>query len=321
MSKKYVWLKLKDDFFQQKAIKKLRKIAGGDTYTIIYLKLQLLSLKNEGKLFYEGVEENFAGEMALTIDEDVENVKITLLFLEKNNLLEKFSSEEYFLPKVAESIGTETAAAERMRKMRNLKSVKAIEVKEKERNNVTPKRNNVTRELRDVTNCYTEKEEEEDIEIEKDIEITNSKLAYSLKSVSPKSKRIDCRVDKSTSTVSVAANIIKFLNEKAGKSFRTNNSANLRIINARLKEGYTEEDFKLVIDTKVSEWKGDSKMNAYLRPSTLFSPTNFENYLVLAKNNPKESIEAMLEKIQKEKENKAKDVNNSLRKRNRVRTF
>ena len=40
--KKYYWLKLKEGFFEQKIIKKLRKIAGGDTYVIIYLKMQLL---------------------------------------------------------------------------------------------------------------------------------------------------------------------------------------------------------------------------------------------------------------------------------------
>ena len=95
MAKKYVWLKLKDDFFQQRPIKKLRKIAGGDTYTIIYLKLQLLSLKDEGKLFYEGVEDDFMEEMALAIDEDVENLKVTIMFLEKNGLLETISEDEY----------------------------------------------------------------------------------------------------------------------------------------------------------------------------------------------------------------------------------
>ena len=49
-NKKYYWLKLMNDFFTQPRIKKLRKIAGGDTYTIIYLKLQLLSLKTNGVL-------------------------------------------------------------------------------------------------------------------------------------------------------------------------------------------------------------------------------------------------------------------------------
>ena len=177
MAKKYVWLKLKKDFFQQRAIKKLRKIAGGDTYTIIYLKLQLLSLDDEGKLFYEGVEENFAEEMALAIDEDPDNVKVVLMFLEKNGLLESVTENEFVLPETVDSIGSETAAAERMRKMRNTKNKEKIELKEKECNSVTPMLQPVTSELQEVTdelssviNCYTEKEEEK--EKEKDIDTT-----------------------------------------------------------------------------------------------------------------------------------------------------
>lgn len=171
MAKKYVWLKLKKDFFQQRAIKKLRKIAGGDTYTIIYLKLQLLSLDDEGKLFYEGVEENFAEEMALAIDEDPDNVKVVLMFLEKNGLLESVTENEFVLPETVDSIGSETAAAERMRKMRNTKNKEKIELKEKECNSVTPMLQPVTSELQEVTdelssvtNCYTEKEKEKEID-------------------------------------------------------------------------------------------------------------------------------------------------------------
>ena len=164
MAKKYVWLKLKKDFFQQRAIKKLRKIAGGDTYTIIYLKLQLLSLDDEGKLFYEGVEENFAEEMALALDEDPENVKVVLMFLEKNGLLETVTENEFVLPETVDCIGSETAAAERMRKMRNTKNKEKIELKEKERNEVTPMLQDVTEELQTVTNCYTEKEKEKEEE-------------------------------------------------------------------------------------------------------------------------------------------------------------
>lgn len=78
MKKKYYWLKLKSDFFTSRAMKKLRKIAGGDTYTVIYLKLQLLSLKDEGLLYYEGVEPTFYEEMALALDEDTENIKNTI---------------------------------------------------------------------------------------------------------------------------------------------------------------------------------------------------------------------------------------------------
>lgn len=118
MAKRYFWLKLKDDFFRQKEIKKLRKIAGGDTFTIIYLKIQLLSLKDNGKLFYEGVEDNFAEELALEIDEDVDNVQVTLNYLIRHGLLEEINQDEYVLPQTMSAIGSESASAERVRKSR-----------------------------------------------------------------------------------------------------------------------------------------------------------------------------------------------------------
>ena len=55
-AKKYYWLKLKDDFFRTRAIKKLRHVVNGDTFTIIYLKMQLLSIKNDGVISFEGTE-------------------------------------------------------------------------------------------------------------------------------------------------------------------------------------------------------------------------------------------------------------------------
>ena len=38
------------------------------------------------------------------------------------------------------------------------------------------------------------------------------------------------------------------------------------------------EDFKKVIDWKVSQWTGNKEMEKYLRPETLFG-TKFEGYL------------------------------------------
>lgn len=77
----------------------------------------------------------------------------------------------------------------------------------------------------------------------------------------------------------VASSVIDYLNLKAGKRFKTKSSTSLKFINGRLREGYTLEDFKCVIDTKTSQWLNDPQFNNYLRPSTLFNPTNFENYL------------------------------------------
>ena len=154
MSKRYYWLKLKEDFFEQRVIKKLRKIAGGDTYTIIYLKLQLLAMKNDGKLVFENVEEDFASEMALELDEDVENVKVTLMYLEKNNLIETISNEEYFLPEVLAVTGSETASAIRVREHREKK--KALQCN----NNVITKKQDV---IKVKQECSVEKEKEKEI--------------------------------------------------------------------------------------------------------------------------------------------------------------
>lgn len=121
MAKRYYWLKLKADWFSDKRIKKLRSIAGGDTHTIIYLKMMLLSLKDEGKLYFEGVEDSFASEIALALDEDAENVKLTLAFLQRHGLIEICDDDEYQLTEVPTIIGSETASAMRVREHRERK--------------------------------------------------------------------------------------------------------------------------------------------------------------------------------------------------------
>ena len=118
MPKRYYWLKLPEDWFRQKPIKKLRRIAGGDTYTIIYLKMLLVSLKQGGKIYFEGVENAFYEELALDLDEDPENVQITIKYLLTQGLMELVSESEYNLPEALDMTGSEGAGARRMRKLR-----------------------------------------------------------------------------------------------------------------------------------------------------------------------------------------------------------
>lgn len=113
--KRYYWLKLKDDFFTSKRIKKLRHMAGGDTYTIIYLKMQLLSLRTDGVLRWSGLEDKFADELALDLDEKPEDVEVTLMYLLNVGLAETTDNVTYFLPWVLENTGSETASTQRWR--------------------------------------------------------------------------------------------------------------------------------------------------------------------------------------------------------------
>lgn len=160
--KKYYWLKLKENFFNSKEVKKLRKIAGGDTFTIIYLKMQLISIKSGGLIKFEKTEEDLAEQLSIELDEDYDNVKITLSFLAANKLIEDIENDEFLLPKVPPLIGSETDAAERMRNMRN--------------------RNKVTAELQAVTQSKRKEIEKRDNikEIEKEEETEAMKQAYRL---------------------------------------------------------------------------------------------------------------------------------------------
>lgn len=121
-NKRYYWIQLTQDFFKSKEMKLLRKIAGGDTHTIIYLKMMLISLEDGGCIYYDGLADNLAEEIALMIDENVEDIKITLLFLESKGLLTRKSDRDYFLEQVPEMVGSETASARRVRKFRENQS-------------------------------------------------------------------------------------------------------------------------------------------------------------------------------------------------------
>lgn len=109
LKKKFFYLKLPRDWFGNARIKKLRKLAGGDTYTIIYLKLLILSINYECRYIYEGLEKTVEEEIALKIDEGIEDVKLTLRFLEANGLwLSCEEADTYFLPEATGMAGSET---------------------------------------------------------------------------------------------------------------------------------------------------------------------------------------------------------------------
>ena len=71
--------------------------------------------------------------------------------------------------------------------------------------------------------------------------------------------------------------IVEYLNSRAGTNYRPTSEKTKKLVHARLKEGFTVDDFKTVIDKKCDEWLG-SDMEKYLRPETLFG-TKFEAYL------------------------------------------
>ena len=116
--KRYFWLRLHDDFFSSIRIKKLRRMAGGDTYVIIYLKMQLKAMKTEGVLSYKGYEQDFVEELALDLDEEPDNVRVCLAYLLSCGLAETDGGTNFFLPYAVENTGSETASTQRVREFR-----------------------------------------------------------------------------------------------------------------------------------------------------------------------------------------------------------
>lgn len=115
---------------------------------------------------------------------------------------------------------------------------------------------------------------------------TNTKsVKYIYSQVSKNSEKSEKTKSKKDKFAEDCKEIIDYLNQRTGSKYRTGIKATNDLIAARMKEGFTVEDFKQVIDNKVATWLNDRQMNKFLRPMTLFAAKKFESYL----NEKKES--------------------------------
>lgn len=162
--KKNNWLKFKTDFFASAAMKKMRKIAGGDTYVIIYQKLMLLTVNSEGHYKLEGIEATIEEEISLILDEEIDNVKIAINIFKSLNLIEH-NNNVIFLPQVPLLIGknddsTLRVAAYRDRQKLKCNALQSLHVTE---SNALEKRREDTDQIRSdkdkIKNIDTNKEE------------------------------------------------------------------------------------------------------------------------------------------------------------------
>jgi predicted phage replisome organizer len=150
-NKRYYWLKLQENFFEDDTIDFIEGQENGEKYVLFYLKLCLKALKNEGKLI------RYVGEMLLPYDDvgiakltrtDIDVVRSALLLFSRIGLIKKMDSGEIYLTQLNEMVGTETQKAKYMRQRRL----------EQKSNIVTPL----------LPECYTDIELDTDKELKKD---------------------------------------------------------------------------------------------------------------------------------------------------------
>lgn len=121
---RYYWIKLKDTFFQDKHIKKLRKLPGGADCVIAYMKMMLASTKTNGIITLDGIEETPAEEIALMIDEPKEVCQMTMAYGIKVGFIQQMDDlSACKLLQVEQLLDSETDDASRKRLQRNGESV------------------------------------------------------------------------------------------------------------------------------------------------------------------------------------------------------
>ena len=123
--RRFYWLKLKNTYFNQISQKKMKRQEHGTEMQVIYLRMMLLSINSEGCIYYQGVYDTLAEELAEEFDEPVELIEKTLNYLVDNHMITVDDSDGYYLPEAVDCIGSETAAAERMRRNRARQNAEA----------------------------------------------------------------------------------------------------------------------------------------------------------------------------------------------------
>lgn len=249
------WIKITTSIFDDEKIKVIDSLPERDAIFVIWIKLLTLAGKcNGGGLVYLSETVPYTDEMLAAIfNRPVNVVRLALDIFRRFGMIDIFQDQKILIinwgkhQNIAglEKIRIDTAA--RVSKYRERKRLEAC---------------NVT-----VTKCN---DTESESESESDKEYLRKDTLSGSADETPTSH---IKKDENTEE---AHKILDYLNAESGKHFRYT-ATNIRPIKARMKEGFTFDDFKLVIDYKANTWGRDPKMSEYVRPLTLFG-TKFESY-------------------------------------------
>lgn len=258
MSSKYYWLKLKRDFFKRHDIRIVEGMSNGKEYILFYLKLLCESVDHDGNLRFSDQIPYNEDMLAIITDTNVDVVRGAVKVFTELKMMEILDDGTIFMAEVEGMIGAETEWARKKREYR-----------------ATLFRNEpplIEGQTEDNVLTMSDKSKSKSKSIEKDI---NTYSSETFSSEVKEEAKDGYKKDKQFA--SECAEIIEYLNSKVGTHYR-NVDSNNKYISGRLRDGFTVQDCKDVIDKKCAEWMG-SDMQQFLRPKTLFAPSNFEGYL------------------------------------------
>ena len=241
------WVKVYTDMVSNKKIRRIRTLPEGNNIILIWVFLlaQAGESNKNGALYLTDTIPFKPEDLAVEFDFEIAVIKFALITLEKYSMIEVFDQVIYI-----KNWG-EYQSIEKLEKIREQTRLRNIEYRSKQKQLPEHDASRDAEHDAEVT-------QSDATELELELELEQEYIPYS--------------------------EIISYLNTKSGKSFSPKTEATMKFIRGRWTEGKTLEDFKQVIDVKCEEWIGKKdregkSLENYLRPNTLFSPTNFENYL------------------------------------------
>lgn len=282
--KRFYWLKLKEDFFSDEAIRYIEEQDNGYKYSNIYLKLLLKSIDGQGVLIRKVGSRLIPYDVAAIAKmtgHDQDTVRVAMKLLEELGMVERMESGALYMSQLQEMVGSESSSAGRVRAHRERQkqlpepeqcdeyipdfSNTAVTLPLHCNADVTPERyTDVTGALQEPRKCNPRYIDIRD----KNKEKKNTKRKEN--SDEPKGSVVDGYIQPVTE-------IVDYMNQKLGTHYKPKSQSTQKHIVARIKEGFTFEDFQTVIDKKSDQWL-NTEMAKYLRPETLFG-TKFEGYL------------------------------------------
>ncbi|HFU3706207.1 TPA: phage replisome organizer N-terminal domain-containing protein [Streptococcus suis] len=268
-NKKYYYLKLKDNFFESDEAIILESMPDGYIYSNILLKLYLRSLKNNGVLMFNDLIPYNAQMLATITRHHVGVIEKAIQIFQQLRLIEILDNGAIYMTNIQNFVGKSSTDADRKRAEYNkVKRVGEISTIETDK---TPPEIEIEKDINKDIKLNINKDiySELDNSAEQSSEYIfpnwlNQSSIEELRKTNPKNYPIYIP--------------IQYLNQETGHTYKFI-ATHTKFIQARYKDGYTLEDFKKVIDTKVAQWKNNTEMAKYLRPKTLFSPSNFDSYL------------------------------------------
>lgn len=235
------WIKITTDMFDNRKIRHLRRLPDGNSIVLIWVMLLTMAGRcNSGGMIF--LTENIPYTPKMLADElnfEETTVQLALNALDKLGMI--CTNDDGFLAVTGWEEHQNIEGMEKIRESRRLAQARW----RAKRAALPTSTVDSTVDSTKIQSNNAEEDKERELELEKDSIIYTS--------------------------------VIDYLNQKAGTNYRASSKKTRSLIHARIKEGFTLDDFKTVIDKKCAEWLG-SDMAQYLRPETLFG-TKFEGYL------------------------------------------